>query len=84
MLPASGMPMVRQKVHLSYSFINEVDQVYKKIVISEDTRYLLGAVMVGCTEDYANWLQLYLNQMELPEYPESLLVPYTQKKARLA
>lgn len=59
----------------SYSYIDQYNQVYKKIVVSEDNRYLLGAVLVGDASDYGTLLQLMLNQMELPEHPDSLILP---------
>lgn len=62
----------------SYSFRDEADRIYKKIVVSEDSNYLIGAVLVGDTEDYGNWLQLYLNKVELNGSPESLLFPASE------
>ncbi|HEY8508449.1 MAG TPA: FAD-dependent oxidoreductase, partial [Steroidobacteraceae bacterium] len=50
-------------------------EVYKKLVVSEDGKQLLGGVLVGDTEDYGTWLQTMLNGLPLPEYPEDLLVP---------
>jgi nitrite reductase (NADH) large subunit len=63
---------------VSYSFTDEYDEIYKKIVLSADRKRLVGAVLVGNTEDYGSWLQLYLNKMELPESPEQLLFPYEE------
>lgn len=60
---------------LSYSYINQVDGIYKKIVVSEDRQHLLGAVLVGDAEDYSNLLQFALNKMELPEQPDSMILP---------
>lgn len=60
---------------LAYTYINQVEGIYKKIVISEDKKLLLGAVLVGDAEDYSNLLQFALNRMELPESPESLILP---------
>ncbi len=59
----------------SYCFTNEAEQVYKKLVVSECGKKLLGAVMVGDAADYDNWLQLYLNGIELPGAVEHMLVP---------
>ena len=50
------------------------DGVYKKLVLSEDSKTLLGAVLVGDASDYGNLLQLYLNKLPLPAQPASLLV----------
>ena len=40
---------------------------------------LLGAVLVGDTEDYSNLLQLFLNGIDLPLQPESLILPNVEK-----
>lgn len=59
----------------SYSFIDERRDIYKKLVVSEDGRRLLGGVLVGDAESYGTWLQMMLNNLVLPEYPEELVVP---------
>jgi len=59
----------------SYSYTDEHNQVYKKIVVSEDGKFLLGAVMVGDAEEYGTLLQMMLNDIELPEFPDSLILP---------
>ncbi len=56
-------------------YVDEPNQMYKKLVISEDGKRLLGAVLVGEAEDYGNLLQMMLNDMELPEHPEALILP---------
>jgi nitrite reductase (NADH) large subunit len=60
---------------LAYTYINQVDGIYKKIVVSEDRKLLLGAVLIGDAEDYGNLLQLALNGIELPENPDSIILP---------
>ncbi|PSV07600.1 nitrite reductase large subunit NirB [Photobacterium leiognathi] len=59
----------------SYVYLNEQEDVYKRIIVSEDGKTLLGAVLVGDTADYGNLLQLALNNVELPENPDSLILP---------
>ncbi len=59
----------------SYSFIDSVLGTYKKIVVSADGKMLLGAVLVGDTSDYSQWLPLVLNKIILTEPPEYLLIP---------
>ena len=59
----------------SYVYLDENIPVYKKLVVSNDNRKLLGAVLVGDTADYSNLLQLMLNNMDLPEHPDSLILP---------
>ncbi|MEH6346186.1 MAG: nitrite reductase large subunit NirB [Bermanella sp.] len=70
-----GDAHARTEGSLSYSYTDEVNQVYKKIVVSADKKSLLGVVMVGEAEDYGNLLQMVLNDMELPENPEGLILP---------
>ena len=62
---------------LSYVYENQPKGVYKKIVVSEDEKLLLGAVLVGDTSDYDTLLQYCLNEIELPDNPESLILPST-------
>ncbi|MFL6604423.1 MAG: nitrite reductase large subunit NirB [Steroidobacteraceae bacterium] len=59
----------------AYSFIDERREVYKKLVVNEDGSRLLGAVLVGDTDDYGTWLQTMLNGLPLPEHPEDLILP---------
>lgn len=54
----------------SYQFMDERKQVYKKIVVSECGKFLLGGVMVGDASEYGTLLQMMLNKIELPESPE--------------
>ncbi|HXG29283.1 MAG TPA: nitrite reductase large subunit NirB [Nevskiales bacterium] len=58
-----------------YCFVDERRQVYKKLVVSECGKYVLGAVLVGEAEEYGSLLQMMLNRIELPERPESLILP---------
>ena len=60
---------------LCYSFIDERQQVYKKLVVSDCGKYLLGGVLVGNAEEYGTLLQMMLNRMTLPERPEALILP---------
>ncbi|WP_213954027.1 nitrite reductase large subunit NirB [Variovorax sp. dw_954] len=66
----------------SYQYVNEHKQIYKKIVVSEDGKQLLGAVLVGDAAEYGNLLQLALNGIALPEEPEFLILPSSDGKAR--
>lgn len=59
----------------SYVYLDETVPVYKKLVVSQDNKKLLGAVLVGDTADYSNLLQLMLNEMDLPEHPDTLILP---------
>ncbi|EKK5376434.1 nitrite reductase large subunit NirB [Morganella morganii] len=59
----------------SYIYLDEANEIYKRLIVSDDNKYLLGAVLVGDTEDYGNLLQLALNRIELPENPDVLILP---------
>lgn len=59
----------------SYVYLDESVPVYKRLVVSCDNKKLLGAVLVGDTTDYSNLLQLMLNNMDLPEHPDTLILP---------
>ncbi|RZL64671.1 MAG: nitrite reductase large subunit [Variovorax sp.] len=65
----------------SYKYVNEHKQIYKKIVVSEDGKQLLGAVLVGDAAEYGTLLQLALNGIALPAEPEFLILPSSDGKA---
>ena len=65
----------------AYSLIDETNDVYKKIVVSEDGKKLLGSVLIGNADEYGNLLQIMLNSMDLPEYPEDLILPQREGSA---
>lgn len=58
-----------------YTYQNGASEVYKRLVISEDKKMLLGAVLVGDASGYGTLLQYYLNGIELPENPDALILP---------
>ncbi|WP_163447134.1 hypothetical protein, partial [Escherichia coli] len=58
-----------------YVYLDESKEVYKRLIVSQDNKTLLGAVLVGDTSDYGNLLQLVLNAIELPENPDALILP---------
>ena len=58
-----------------FTYVNGPEQVYKKIVVNEDSTRLLGAVLIGDANDYGNLLQLMLNDIPLPETPDALILP---------
>ncbi|OAN18010.1 nitrite reductase large subunit [Photobacterium jeanii] len=59
----------------SFVYLNEEEDVYKRLIVSEDGKKLLGAVLVGDTSDYGDLLQLKLNEIDLPEHPDALILP---------
>ncbi|SAL78702.1 nitrite reductase [NAD(P)H] large subunit [Caballeronia choica] len=68
----------------SYQFSDERKQVYKKLVVSDCGKFLLGGVMVGDASEYGTLLQMMLNRIELPEAPEFLILPQSDGQAKPA
>ncbi|HEY9222677.1 MAG TPA: nitrite reductase large subunit NirB [Variovorax sp.] len=66
----------------NYQYIDERKQVYKKIVVSEDGKTLLGAVLVGNADEYGTLLQMAFNGIALPGEPEFLILPSSDGKAK--
>ncbi|RJF95903.1 nitrite reductase large subunit NirB [Noviherbaspirillum saxi] len=66
----------------AYQFTDERKQIYKKIVVSECGKELLGAVLVGDAAEYGTLLQMMLNKIELPADPEFLILPQSDGKAK--
>ncbi len=60
---------------LTLLYANDRENVYKKLVLSADGKKLRGAVLVGDCGDYDTFLQYYLNDLDLPDNPESLVLP---------
>ncbi|KQW52141.1 MULTISPECIES: nitrite reductase large subunit NirB [unclassified Roseateles] len=67
----------------SYQFVDERKQVYKKLVVSEDGQFLLGAVLVGDAAEYGTLQQMQLNGIKLPADPEFLILPSSDGKAKV-
>ncbi|MFT6269992.1 MAG: nitrite reductase (NADH) large subunit [Alphaproteobacteria bacterium] len=59
----------------SYTYEDQPKGVYKKIVVEPQQNLLVGAVLVGDTSDFDTLLQYALNGIELPEFPETLILP---------
>ncbi|WP_256077982.1 nitrite reductase large subunit NirB [Massilia sp. YIM B04103] len=77
-----GDPHGKHEGCRSYQFTDERKQVYKKIVVSDCGKYLLGGVLVGDAGEYGSLLQMMLNKIELPEAPEFLILPQSDGKAK--
>ena len=60
---------------LSYSYRDPTKNTYLRLNVGADAKTVLGAVMVGDTERYDQVLQYFLNQLTLPEAPETLILP---------
>ena len=68
---------------LTYTYENQPEGVYKKIVVSNDKKKMLGAVLIGDTSEYDSLLQYMLNGIDLPESPEALILPSSGEKPSL-
>jgi len=60
---------------LELTYQDAVSGVYKKLVISEDGKRLLGGVLVGDAAAYGILRPMVASGMELPENPEELILP---------
>ncbi|WP_354622950.1 nitrite reductase large subunit NirB [Psychromonas sp. MME2] len=59
----------------SYTYNDEIEQIYKRLIVSADGKKIVGAVLVGDVDAYGSLLQLKLNNMDLPENPAVLILP---------
>ncbi|MCG9662166.1 nitrite reductase large subunit NirB [Vibrio mediterranei] len=59
----------------SYTYNDEIEQVYKRLIVSEDGSKIVGAVLVGDADAYGSLLQLKQNDMALPDSPSVLILP---------
>ena len=60
---------------IAFTYSDEREEVFKRLIVSADGKVLLGAVMVGDCSGYDSLLQYYLNGIELPAEPEGLILP---------
>jgi len=70
-----GDAHARTQGAMVYHYQNGASEVYKRLVVSEDNKRLLGAVLVGDANEYGTLLQYCQNGIELPENPDSLILP---------
>tara|TARA_B100000767_G_scaffold248510_1_gene249470 strand:+ start:5095 stop:7620 length:2526 start_codon:yes stop_codon:yes gene_type:complete len=68
---------------IAYTYSDERIDVYKRLIVSADSTKLLGAVLVGDCAEYDTLLQYYLNAIDLPSDPETLIVPAKAGQAPL-
>lgn len=59
----------------SYTYNDEIEQVYKRLIVSEDGSKIVGAVLVGDADAYGSLLQLKQNDIALPDSPSVLILP---------
>lgn len=59
----------------AYTYIDERERVYKRIVVNKTGKKLLGAVLVGDASDYGMLLQTMRSELTLPKHPDALILP---------
>ncbi|WP_430908348.1 nitrite reductase large subunit NirB [Maribacter sp. 2-571] len=69
-----GIPFMPADKGHSIIFENKTESLYKRINVTHDGKKLLGGILVGDAADYNMLLQLYQNEMALPENPEDLIL----------
>jgi len=65
----------REPGSFAYRFTDPIRNVYLRLNVNADGNRVTGAVLVGDCEAYDTILQFFLNDMALPEQPETLLLP---------
>ena len=65
----------KQEGAVAYTFSDERIDVYKRLIVSANGKNLLGAVLVGDCSEYDTLLQYFLNGIDLPADPETLILP---------
>ena len=76
-----GDAQAQTKGAISYQYIDEEKEVYKKLVVSKTKKKVLGAVLVGDVSDYGSLLQTVLNGVRPPNNPAELILPYVDGAA---
>ncbi|WP_121257151.1 nitrite reductase large subunit NirB [Nocardioides ferulae] len=66
---------------LELVFADAVAGVYKKLVVSDDGKRLLGGVLVGDASAYGLLRPMVSSGIELPENPEGLILPAARASA---
>lgn len=59
----------------SYAISDELNHVYQKIVVDEGGQKIIGGVLVGDANRYDDLVIMMSEGMELPERPETLILP---------
>ncbi|HEX7749571.1 MAG TPA: nitrite reductase large subunit NirB [Bordetella sp.] len=67
----------------SYRFIDEAGASYRRLVVSEDGKRVLGAVLVGDNSYYDTLLQYVQNGIAPPADPASLILPVSEGRPAL-
>ena len=68
---------------LELVFADAVAGVYKKLVVSDDGRRLLGGILVGDASAYGVLRPMVASGMDLPDNPEDLILPAARGTAQV-
>ncbi len=68
---------------LELVFADAVAGIYKKLVVSDDGRRLLGGILVGDASAYGVLRPMVSSGMELPANPEELILPAARGTAQV-
>jgi nitrite reductase (NADH) large subunit len=66
------------------SFVDGRRELYRKVVVSDDSTRLLGGILVGDSSDYASWMHWIQSGEPLPCAPEQLVAPAIDGNASAA
>lgn len=59
---------------LPIEFTNHLKGTYKKFILSEDGKHLLGGILIGEADQYGQLLQIMQNKIILPKDPDALFI----------
>lgn len=68
-----GDPFISTNDSKIIIYYNHAKNIYKKLCITNDNKYLLGAILIGDCDKYNDLLEYYRQRIPLPEKPESLI-----------
>ena len=66
------------------SLYDGVARTYKKLVVSDDQKFLLGGMLIGDASSYSELLSYVQNKIEVGGNPEALIVPAADGAAKPA
>lgn len=70
-----GDPFIDDEKISAIVYKNKLSGIYKRINVDNESKHLLGGILIGDSSDYNSLFQLYINSMKLPENPENLIIP---------
>lgn len=68
-----GDPFVSTNDASIIVYYNHAKNIYKKLCITKDSKYLLGAILIGDCDKYNELMEYYRQRIPLPTKPETLI-----------